>query len=106
MPFYSIEAWTYQNTRHAKKICQEKYGGRDVKRFDEWERDRAKLDEVEKPKARTCLGSKHNQELAENAFPHREACASKSLAAAVDTMGACEHLVAALRETWQTWEAH
>jgi hypothetical protein len=100
VPFYSIEAWTYQNTQRARTLCREHHGGRDVDRFEAWERDRAALDEVEQPKHATCLADRHNRDLAENAFPHREACAAgTSLAAAVEALSACTDLRDALHAT-------
>ena len=35
MPFYSIEAWLYQHTAVAIRLCCEKYNGRDVGKFEE-----------------------------------------------------------------------
>jgi hypothetical protein len=101
VPFYSIEAWTYQNTRRARELCHKHHGGRDADRFEAWERDRASLDEVEKPKEQTCLASKHNRDLAERAFPHVEAHdAGRSFRTAVDALRACQDLRDALRATY------
>lgn len=102
MPFYSIEAWLYQNTSHAIRICQEQYGGRHVERFQEWQANRALLDEVEQIKDAICLGDKHNLELASSAFPHEVVfLAGTSFAAAVDALCACHELRAALARTYQ-----
>ena len=72
VPFYSIEAWLFQNTREAIRLCQERYNGRDVEQFHAWAQDRTALDEVLKPKEAVCLGAAHNLELASNGFPSRE----------------------------------
>jgi hypothetical protein len=100
VPFYSIEAWTYQNTRRARALCHAHHGGRDVDRFDAWERDRSSLDEIEKPKQATCLADKHNRDLAENAFPHVDAhAAGASFQAAVEKLRDCQDLRDALHAT-------
>lgn len=102
LPFYSIEAWVYQNIKRARELCRIYHGGRHVQQFDDWERDRAALDEIEKPKEVGCLQSKHNRDLAENAFPHKEAhAAGASFRAAVEALRACQDLCDALRVTWQ-----
>ena len=63
VPFYSIEAWTYQATARAIALCREKHRGADTTTFEAWGVDRTKLDEVPKPKEKTCLGGEHNEEL-------------------------------------------
>jgi len=93
MPFYSIEAWLYQNTRAAIQICQESYNGADVERFKAWEQKRALLDEEEKPKEKTCLRDRHNLDLAKDGFPSGAVYdAGCSFAAAVDSLLDCEKL--------------
>lgn len=69
LPFYSIEAWLYQNSEEAIRLCQERHGGRDVEVFRDWASNRGALDEVPKIKERTCLRDRANRELAEMAFP-------------------------------------
>jgi septum formation topological specificity factor MinE len=101
VPFYSMESWLFQNTREAIRLCGEHYQGRDAERFQEWEKDRTALDEVLQPKKATCLGAKHNLELASQGFPAREAhAAGKSFAAAVQELAQDENLTAALRRTY------
>jgi hypothetical protein len=101
VPFYSIEAWLFQNTQEAIRLCQEHHGGRDAARFQQWEQDRAALDEVLKPKAEVCLGAKHNLELASNGFPAREArAAGKSFAAIIQALCQDAELCEALRRTY------
>jgi hypothetical protein len=64
VPHYSIEAWVYQATAAAVELCETHYHERDVALFRSWSVDRGLLDELEQPKSRTVLGSKHNAELA------------------------------------------
>ena len=101
MPFYSIEAWLYQNIARAMRICRDQYGGRDLARFEEWQADRGLLDEVPQPKDGVCLAAKHNRELATQAFPHEVVHeVGKSFTHAVNTLRACHGLQAALETTW------
>jgi hypothetical protein len=100
MPFYSIESWLYQNGRAAIAICHAEHGGQDAERFEAWESDRGALDEVEKPKEQTCLGSRHNLRLAKESFPTDAVYeAKKSFEEAVDGLFKCSELVAALERT-------
>jgi len=69
MPFYSIEAWTYQNTAVSVRLCNARYGGRDAAVFAEWAADPGRLDEVERVKEVAVLKGKHNLELASDGFP-------------------------------------
>lgn len=101
VPFYSIEAWLFQNTRVAIRLCQKHYSGRDVPLFQKWEREREALDEVLKPKEAVCLGSKHNRELASDSFPAREArAAGKSFDAAIQVLSQDAELCEALCRTY------
>lgn len=93
VPFYSVEAWLYQNTHTATRICRTTCGGRDVERFEAWAKDRAILDEVSKPKEETVLGDKHNRELATDGFPTKAVLAvGKSFSAARQSLVACDDL--------------
>lgn len=101
VPFYSIEAWLFQNTQEAIRLCHTHYSGRDVERFQGWEQDRPALDEVLKPKEAVCLGAKHNLDLASNGFPARELrAAGKSFAAAVQLLSQDAELREALQQTY------
>ena len=66
VPFYSVEAWTYQATARAIALCREKHRGVDVEKFEQWGADRTQLDDVYKPKETTCLRDAHNGELGEH----------------------------------------
>lgn len=101
VPFYSIEAWLYQNTREALRLCEEHHGGRDEERFHQWAADRAALDEEVKPKEQVCLRDKHNPALASRSFPAREVHAvGKSFAAVVLALSEDAELCEALRRTY------
>jgi hypothetical protein len=96
-PYYSIEAWLYQNTDVARVLCQKHYGGRDVELFAQWAANRALLDDVTMPKEATCLKAKHNRELAETSFPAQAVYyAGASFTESVDRLMACAALCAAL----------
>lgn len=101
VPFYSIEAWLFQNTREAIRLSQQFRGARDVSQFHSWEQDRTLLDEVPKPKEAVSLGAAYNLDLATNGFPAREVKAvGKSFAATVDTLAQDTELQAALARTY------
>jgi septum formation topological specificity factor MinE len=101
VPFYSIEAWLYQNTREALRLCEERHGGRDVERFQQWAADRAALDEVAQPKKQVCLKDLHNRDLASNDFPaHEVRAVGKSFAAVVLALSEDTELCEALRRTY------
>ncbi len=101
VPFYSMEAWLFQNTREATRLCETHYGGRDAEQFRKWEQNRPALDEVPKPKEQVCLGAKHNLELATNGFPAREAhAAGRSFAAVVQALSQDAELREALSRTY------
>ena len=53
-PFYSIEAWLYQNTSEALRICDNNCG-RHKDQIRSWEADRGSLDEVVSPKSKNLL---------------------------------------------------
>jgi hypothetical protein len=98
-PYYSIESWLLQNTVVAKSLCYKHYRGRHVEKFNAWEQDRGKLDEVSKPKKETCLGASHNHELASAAFPAQAVYeAGKSFAESMNRLKGCAPLMAALAE--------
>ena len=101
VPFYSIEAWLFQNTREASRLCQERYGGRDVEQFQAWAQDRTALDEVLKPKEAVCLGAAHNLDLASTGFPARDVrAAGTSFTAVVEALNQDTELREALARTY------
>lgn len=96
VPFYSIEAWTYQATDRAMAICREKYRGLDVEKFESWGADRTRLDEVMKPKTETCLRDEHNEDLARHLAPADVVQAGRSLTWFLWCLHACPELDDAL----------
>ncbi|MCY3020271.1 MAG: hypothetical protein NTW87_14730 [Planctomycetota bacterium] len=100
VPFYSVEAWLYQNTKAAIALCHKHYRGKDAGQFAKWENNRGALDEVAKVKESVCLGAKHNAELAEDPFPAKAVYdVKKSFEAAVGRLTQCAPLVTALAKT-------
>lgn len=99
VPFYSIEAWLYQNTRRAIALCRAHHGGADVARFEEWSVHPEALDEVVQVKTTTCLGAEHNLVLARDLDAGHVYGVGKSFAASVDRMLNCTALTAALLRT-------
>lgn len=98
--YWEIEAWLYQNTAKAKAVCKQTCDAAHHDQFDEWAANRASLDDLADPKDVCCLADRHNQVLAESAYPASEAYfARASFAACVDRLGACPDLVAALAGT-------
>jgi len=99
-PFYSIEAWLFQNTAEARRLCAATCG-KHLDQIEGWEANRGVLDEIDKPKELLpCIETKDHIALAGNAFPAREvAAAGKSYAAAVENLRRCSDLRAALART-------
>jgi len=99
-PFYSIEAWLFQNTAEARRLCSLTCG-KHMGELQMWEADRGKLDELEKPKyALPCIETDDHLALASSSFPTREVyVARKSYAAAVDNLRRCRDLRSALVRT-------
>jgi hypothetical protein len=99
-PYSMIESWLLQNTVEAKRLCHKHHRGRDVPKFDKWEKNRGRLDEIADPKKATCLGAGKNFELASTLFPARAVYeAGKSFTESADRLKACVPLVAALAST-------
>ncbi|WP_375769534.1 hypothetical protein NR798_01220 [Archangium gephyra] len=101
VPFYSIEAWLYQNTREARRLCEEEGCKQCPVKLAGWEEDRASLDEETKPKERLCFQDKHNAHLASSGFPARDVYdAGASFTRAVDGLLECDELTTALERTY------
>lgn len=102
-PFYTIEAWLYQNTVEARRLCQKNHCGRHLDKIASWEADRGKLDELSKniKDELPCLKKAHNHHLAATNFPYREVQrVGKSYAETVTRLRECPDLPAALARTW------
>jgi hypothetical protein len=77
VPHYSVEAWCYQNTERARAICASASGGKAwCEQCDDWETNRALLDEIEKVKEKCRLRSDHNAVLASDQFPRPDVVAA------------------------------
>jgi hypothetical protein len=96
VPFYSVEAWTYQATARAVALCHERHRGADADTFARWGADRTRLDDVDKPKDSTCLRDAHNAELGAHVPVEEVVQAGRSLAEFVRALRACGDLSDAL----------
>lgn len=93
VPFYSIEAWLFQNERVGLKVAT---CAADVERFEAWAADRTLLDEVDKPKVTVSFEGKFNAAFVER-YPMKAVVdAERSLAATVWALKDDEALRAAL----------
>jgi len=100
VPCYSIEAWCYQNTREARRLCEEEGCAQCNPRLAGWEQDRASLDELSKPKEALCFQDKHSERLASSGFPAQPVFdAGASFAHAVDELLDCDELTTLLART-------
>jgi hypothetical protein len=100
VPFYSIEAWLYQNTREAIRLCVEEGCGQCSPKLEAWRQSRASLDEVPQPKETLCLRDRHNEHLARSGFPSIEVFeAGASFSHAVTNLLDCTELLDALERT-------
>lgn len=99
IPFYSIEAWLYQNTSEARRLCATTCGHH-LERIDQWDTNPGGLDEIPQPKTQLCLEGRFNRDLAERSFPvERVLTARKSFAETVQRLLACDELCTALAHT-------
>ncbi|WP_437585438.1 hypothetical protein [Sorangium sp. So ce1000] len=101
VPYYSIEAWLFQNTRAGVRFCEENPAcrGKHVPVFQAWANDRSALDEVLKPKDQVCFEDRHNRQLAEGLDVDAVYYAEKSLHHAVEALLQNASLLAALAAT-------
>lgn len=101
VPFYSIEAWLFQNVHAGRRLCKEneRCRGQHIERFDAWEKDRTLLDDVVKPKEAVCFRSNHNHTLAKGLDVDAVYYAERSLHATVEAMMASEPLSRGLAAT-------
>jgi hypothetical protein len=98
-PFYSIEAWLYQNTIEARRLCAATCG-KHLEVITAWEGNRGALDEISKPKDVLCVKDRCNHELASHGFPQEQAFAvGKSYADTVMRLLECGDLCAAVGRT-------
>ena len=102
-PFHSIEAWLFQNTVEAERLCRSACG-KHLDLIRGWATDRGALDELEgaeQPKNQLpCIATRDHVALAKNGYPAAEVqTAGKSYAAAVDNLRRCRDLRDALART-------
>lgn len=97
-PYYSIEAWLFQNSEELARIHAEEHAGaRDLELLAQWRQDPSLLDEVRKVKEALSIKSAHNLRLATHSFPAAKAHdVGKSFAHAVAHMESCHELREAL----------
>lgn len=103
-PFYCIEAWTYQHTEAAGKICAH-HCGKHLGLFEVWKKDRGALDEIGKlwdpEELDCCLGKENNVALVGPGYPAGDVwLAGKSFYDTVDRMVECPDLVEMLARTY------
>ena len=100
VPFYSVEAWLYQNTAVALALYEQHHRSHthDKQQFKKWQQDPAALDELVKPKEAVAIGDRWNRELASEQFPAQRVYAvGKSFHKSVERLRACKPLVTALQ---------
>lgn len=101
IPCWEMEAWLYQNTEPARRLCKQRPTCQCDSLLSKWHADRSLLDEVENTPDQLCLGKAHNKELAQGLPVDKIYAANKSLAAALDAMLRCNALLDAIQRTAQ-----
>ncbi len=101
VPFYTLEAWLYQNLERLIDICSREHDGGHVESLRSWESARMEIDEIIKPSEHFCVKKNtHNLELASQGFPAQKAYdVRKSFFDSVERMRKCQKLVDALAAT-------
>jgi hypothetical protein len=101
--YWELEAWLYQNIDVARRICRQTGCEQHMELFDRWEHSRSDLDELDNTKDSCCLTDRHNQELAEAAFPASAVDGAKaSFSATVERLRNSSDLRDALRKSYET----
>jgi hypothetical protein len=100
-PFYSMEAWLYQNADKLQRILTETYQGQDLPLAHSWQADDSLLDELLRPKECICARDRHNRELASGFPADKVYNVGKSYSETVERLLSCDSLTAALKKTWQ-----
>jgi hypothetical protein len=98
-PYYSIEAWLFQNSGELARIYAEHHAGnaRDLDCLSRWREDPSLLDEVPQIKEALQIKSQHNLRLATRSFPAAKVReVGKSFARAVADLEGCTELREAL----------
>lgn len=105
VPYHELEAWLYQHTDVALRLCREHPAcrGRHAALLADWKANRGLLDERDDLEGclQPCVGKHHNEDLAGPAYPIKDVVdAEKSLAAAVQNFFECTPLLDALGRTY------
>jgi ABC-type lipoprotein export system ATPase subunit len=96
-----LQAWLYQNTREARRLCEEQGCKQCPAKIADWEQNRASLDEVPHPKGALCFQDKHNAHLAASGFPARVVFdAEASFTRSVEGLLECDELTTSLERTY------
>lgn len=99
-PFYSIEAWLYQNFPAATALCQDAHGYAHRQCWEAWHAQPAVIEELSQPKLVCCLAAKYNLVLASRQFPAEQLYyRDQSFTKSVNRLMNCEALCAALAQT-------
>lgn len=101
VPFYSMEAWLFQNFEVAKANCRgHRCGGKHVPLLEAWQKGEPSLDEVSKPKEELCFRDQANADLAGPGFPAVDLyLAGTSFYESVERLGQSPQLVEALEQS-------
>lgn len=98
-PYYSVEAWLFQNSSELLRVYAEHHAGnaRDLDLLSRWAADPSLLDEVRQIKEALQIKSQHNLRLARGSFPAAKVRdVGKSFARAVADLEGCAELREAL----------
>lgn len=99
VPYYSIEAWLFQNFRVLRGLVGAEGTADDCQRLEEWEAAPSVLEEIRKVKEELSFGSRHNLDLSQS-FPAALVDAvGKSFTAFVNSLRGHEALREALAAT-------
>jgi len=99
IPFWSIEAWLYQNTREVQRLCtlHAPRHDRDQPQFREWTADPAQLDDTSQPKMKVpTFKDKYNLQLAQSLPARKLHMLGLSFASTVERLQRCLPLKAAI----------
>lgn len=99
LPFWSIEAWLYQNSREVNRLCalHAPRHDRDRAQFKAWEDDPSQLDEMVQPKLKVpTFKDKYNLELATTLSAKKLISVGLSFASTLERLQACRPLTVAL----------
>lgn len=99
VPFYSIEAWLFQNERVGCRLARDAGTDADHARFVAWAEDRTLLDDVHRPKEQVSFGAQHNAALTRGFPAVAVRAAGRSFAEVVERLSDDGALRAALAGT-------